>query len=533
MSDVGPHVGGNIQPQLDVEEHNHLARAKRTTVVGSDGVNYNELKIDSNGAITTIGGAAGIQYTEGDVDTLITGTAAMWEDTGDTMRPISAVFPLPVNIVAGSSAGITFDDGDAIDTTSQGTLILGSDGMPGSARVIRTAADGSVRVDPTGTTAQPVTDNGGSLTVDGPLTDAELRATPVDVLGPLTDAELRATPVPVSGTVTTGGLTDAQLRATPVPVSGTVAVSNQNTQYTENDVDASITGNAMLGEGMGSALRPLQVDANDALKVVGHNGILATNDAVNNTDNAAFTQDSNLVSVTGYILDEVAGTALTENDAAAARIDSKRAQVFTLEDETTRGRRTTVTAANALKVDGSAVTQPVSGTVTVTDGSGSLTVDGTVAATQSGSWSVTADTELPAAAALSDALANPTTPLIGSCLMRWDGTQWQRSPHSFFQTRLSVGTASGAGTSVDMTTNPCAQFAMQIENQTGTTSAWNISQEGSLDGTVWISLQNSTSATGAAVIIWTSGKPVRFMRSNVTSITGGGTVRVRILAKEA
>lgn len=43
----------------------------------------------------------------------------------------------------------------------------------------------------------------------------------------------------------------------------------------------------------------------------------------------------------------------------------------------------------ALKVDGSAVTQPVSGTVTVQDGGGAITVDGTVAATQSGTWTVT------------------------------------------------------------------------------------------------------------------------------------------------
>lgn len=65
----------------------------------------------------------------------------------------------------------------------------------------------------------------------GPLTDAELRATPVPISGTvttsgLTDAQLRATPVPVSGTVTaTGPLTDAQLRATPVPVSGTVTAT--------------------------------------------------------------------------------------------------------------------------------------------------------------------------------------------------------------------------------------------------------------------------------------------------------------------
>lgn len=59
-----------------------------------------------------------------------------------------------------------------------------------------------------------------------------LSAGAVPVAGPLTDTQLRATPVPVSGTVSTGGLTDTQLRATPVPVSGTVtanAGTNLNT----------------------------------------------------------------------------------------------------------------------------------------------------------------------------------------------------------------------------------------------------------------------------------------------------------------
>lgn len=114
-----------------------------------------------------------------------------------------------------------------------------------------------VPVTGTVTVNEPVSvdDNGGSLTVDGtvavssvggtvavsgPLTDTQLRATPVPVSGPLTDVQVRATPLPVSGTVTitdgsgpvtvdgtvgvsgsvavTGPLTDTQLRATPVPV---------------------------------------------------------------------------------------------------------------------------------------------------------------------------------------------------------------------------------------------------------------------------------------------------------------------------
>lgn len=77
-------------------------------------------------------------------------------------------------------------------------------------------------------------------------------------------------------------------------------------------------------------------------------------------DGSAFTQESDRVVPAGLILDETGGTALSENDVAAARIDAKRAVVNVIEDETTRGRRMTVTAANAAKVDGSAVTQPVS-----------------------------------------------------------------------------------------------------------------------------------------------------------------------------
>jgi hypothetical protein len=65
----------------------------------------------------------------------------------------------------------------------------------------------------------------GTVTATGPLTDTQLRATAVPVSGPLTDTQLRATPVPVSGAVSTGGLTDAELRAIPVPVSGTVTAT--------------------------------------------------------------------------------------------------------------------------------------------------------------------------------------------------------------------------------------------------------------------------------------------------------------------
>jgi hypothetical protein len=58
------------------------------------------------------------------------------------------------------------------------------------------------------------------LSVTGPLTDTQLRASAVPVSGPLTDTQLRASPVPVSGTVAVSNFPATQ------PVSGTVAVSN-------------------------------------------------------------------------------------------------------------------------------------------------------------------------------------------------------------------------------------------------------------------------------------------------------------------
>jgi hypothetical protein len=58
-----------------------------------------------------------------------------------------------------------FDGQPATTSGLQGLVVLGSDGS--NLHHIHTASDGTVRTDPTGTTAQPVTDNGGSLTVDG------------------------------------------------------------------------------------------------------------------------------------------------------------------------------------------------------------------------------------------------------------------------------------------------------------------------------------------------------------------------------
>lgn len=97
-------------------------------------------------------------------------------------------------------------------------------------------------------------DSTNPVTVTGPLTDIQLRATPVPVSGtvtasgPLTDTQLRAAAVPVSGP-----LTDTQLRASAVPVTAN-AGTNLNTSALA--LDATLTGGTQktqITDGVSSA----------------------------------------------------------------------------------------------------------------------------------------------------------------------------------------------------------------------------------------------------------------------------------------
>lgn len=64
---------------------------------------------------------------------------------------------------------------------------------------------------------------------------------------------------------------------------------------------------------------------------------------------------------------------VTDGDTAAFAMDSKRSQFIVLRDAAQNARGANVTSANALVVDGSAVTQPVSGTVTTSPPSNAST----------------------------------------------------------------------------------------------------------------------------------------------------------------
>lgn len=126
-------------------------------------------------------------------------------------------------------------------------------------------------------------------------------------------------------------------------------------------------------------------------------------------------------------------------------------QVVTIGDFTTPLNRATVSSGGALKVDGSAAG---GGAVTITSGT------------------VTADTEMPAAAALDDATANPTSPMVGAAAMGFNGTNWERWTHNLELTVLASAARTSTTNSPDISNfnGRGAHFIIDVTAVTSTPS---------------------------------------------------------------
>lgn len=245
---------------------------------------------------------------------------------------------------------------DGTGTPSKGLAVMGTDGT--NPQIISTNATGHLNI----------ADGGNSITVDNGGTFAVQAAQ---------SGTFNVTNV--SGTVSlpTGAATAAKQPAlgTAGTASSDVITVQGIASMTALKVDGSavtqpVSGTVTVSQGTAANLNCTEASAS-AIKT----SVELIDDCVI-ADNAGFTDGTTKVFINGYIYDEVAGTALTENDAAAARINVNRAQVGIIEDGSTRGRYATVSASNALKVDGSAVTQPVSGTITASNTAGDVAHDG-------------------------------------------------------------------------------------------------------------------------------------------------------------
>lgn len=78
----------------------------------------------SLGVTIRAGSAAGTEYTDGDVDATISGSALLFDNSSNTLRPVTLTRGLPVNIVAGSAASTQVSIKEML--TSSGGSILDS-----------------------------------------------------------------------------------------------------------------------------------------------------------------------------------------------------------------------------------------------------------------------------------------------------------------------------------------------------------------------------------------------------------------------
>lgn len=232
-------------------------------------------------------------------------------------------------------------------SAKQDTIIGHIDGIEGSVdgiETLLTTIEGNQLAD-----GHNVTVDNLSLTVDTGLTQ------------PLTDTQLRATPVPVSGTVTANlGATDnavlddiaSDTEAIKTSLAGTLTVTGGGggVEYTEGDTDATITGSVAMMEVGSDTLQPIQ-------------GTVAGGLLVNLGGN-------NDVTVTGTV-----DLGATDN----AVLDTIAAKDF--------ATQTTLAAMNAKMVTGTDIGDVTinnstgASAVNIQDGGNTITVDGTVGIT--------------------------------------------------------------------------------------------------------------------------------------------------------
>lgn len=128
------------------------------------------------------------------------------------------------------------------------------------------------------------------------------------------------------------------------------------------------------------------------------------------------------VSVTGAVDTELPAAVALADDTANPTVPGVSAFAMVFDGTTWDRARGTSVDGVLVNLGANNDVTVTSGTVTANAGTGTFTVGGSVSVTGA------VDTELPAAAALADNTANPTTTSVGALAMLFDGTTWDRAP---------------------------------------------------------------------------------------------------------
>lgn len=181
--------------------------------------------------------------------------------------------------------------------------------------------------------------------------DVDVTRVPTDPFG--ANADAASATGSISAKLRFISATGIPVTSLPALAAGTAAIGKlaANSGVDIGDVDVTSVPTDPFGVNADAASATGSISAK--LRFIAATGIPVTSlpavqDSQVIADNGGFTDGTSKVFMSGFIFDEVAGTALTENDAAAARIDSKRAVVIALEDATTRGQRASIDSSGRL-----------------------------------------------------------------------------------------------------------------------------------------------------------------------------------------
>lgn len=299
-------------------------------------------------------------------------SGTFWQAT----QPVSGTFWQATQPVSGTvTANIGTSGSLALDASVTGLHVAQASTTSGQTGGLTQGAVTTAAPSYTTAKTNPLSLNtAGGLRVDGSGVTQPVSGTFWQATQPVSGTFWQATQ-PVSGTVT---VTDGAGALNVIVDSGSVtANAGTNLNTSALALDTSVTGlslaqsaatsgqKAVLIQGAVTTGPPSYTTGNSSPLSLGTSGslridLMQAGGVSLLTDFSAFTEGVPKLLPSGLIYDEVAGGTVSENTINIARMDIKRAQVSVIEDETTRGRRATVTAGNALKVDASATTQPVS-----------------------------------------------------------------------------------------------------------------------------------------------------------------------------
>ncbi len=111
--------------------------------------------------------------------------------------------------------------------------------------------------------------------------------------------------------------------------------------------------------------------------------------------------------------------------------------------------------------------------------------------------------------------------------VEFNGSTWDRVRHSLNQSTAGVN-SNGAGTALSLATTPLSKFTIIVLLTIGSAD-YVVDLEGQINGIGWVPLGtlSSSSTTDALHVV---NKPVNAIRFNVTTIGGGNTMTIGLLA---